>query len=103
MGPLPGFWPAMGLTLTFVTLLVLIPLSTVVFKTSSLGFEGFLHVISAPRALAAYRLTFVASFVAAALDTLFGLLVAWVLVRYRFPGHGLLDALVDLPFAVPTA
>ena len=101
--PLPGFWPAIGVTVTFVSLIVLIPLSMVVLKTASLGPTRFFQVVTDARALAAYRLTFGASFIAALIDMVFGVLVAWVLVRYRFPGLRFLDALVDLPFAVPTA
>jgi sulfate/thiosulfate transport system permease protein len=93
----------MGVTLTFLGLIVVLPLSTIVLKSSQLGLGALLEIVSSPRAVAAYSLTFGASFAAALLDTVFGLIVAWVLVRYRFPGKGLLDALVDVPFAVPTA
>jgi sulfate transport system permease protein len=93
----------MGLTLTFLGLIVLLPLSTVVLKASDLGLARILEIVTSPRALAAYGLTFGASLAAAAIDTVFGLLVAWVLVRYRFPMRSVIDALVDVPFAVPTA
>jgi sulfate transport system permease protein len=102
-GILPGFGLSMGITLLFVTLVVLIPLSTVVLKTSSIGFDKFWATVTTERALASYWVTFGASFVAAVVNVVFGLIVAWALVRYRFPGRGLLDAVVDLPFAVPTA
>jgi len=102
-GILPGFGLSMGVTLLFLSLVVLIPLSTVVLKTSSIGFAKFWHTVTTERAMASYWITFGASFVAALVNVVFGLLVAWALVRYRFPGRGLLDALVDLPFAVPTA
>jgi sulfate transport system permease protein len=91
------------MTWLYLGLLVLIPLSGLFLKTFTLTWDQFWETVAAPRALAAYRLTFGASLVAAAINAVFGLLVAWVLVRYRFPGKGLVDALVDLPFALPTA
>jgi sulfate/thiosulfate transport system permease protein len=100
---LPGFELALGFTLLYLSLIVLIPLSAVFVKTLSLSFSGFWETIAAPRVLASFRLSFGASLIAAALNTLFGLVVAWVLVRYRFPGKKVIDALVDLPFALPTA
>jgi sulfate transport system permease protein len=100
---LPGFGMAMGLTLTYLGLIVLLPLSMVVVKTATLSWTAFWEIVTAPRVLASYRLTFGASLAAALINSAFGLLVAWVLVRYRFPGRKLLDALVDLPFALPTA
>jgi sulfate transport system permease protein len=100
---LPGFGLSLGFTLSFLSLLVLIPLSTVFLKSMELGIGAIYDLATSPRALAAYGLTFGASFIAAIVDTVFGVLVAWVLVRYRFPGRGLIDAAVDLPFAVPTA
>jgi sulfate transport system permease protein len=100
---LPGFGPALGLTLSYLSLLVLIPLAALVLRASSLGWGGLWAQVTAPRALAAYGLSLGASFVAASVNALFGFVVAWVLVRYRFPGRRLLDALVDLPFALPTA
>jgi sulfate/thiosulfate transport system permease protein len=100
---LPGFGLSLGYTLVYLSLIVLIPLSAAFIKTAQLTWPAFIDIVTAPRVMASYRLTFGASFLAAALNTLFGLLVAWVLVRYRFPGRRLVDALVDLPFALPTA
>jgi sulfate transport system permease protein len=100
---LPGFNLALGFTLLYLSLLVLIPLSAVFIRTATLSWEEFWSVVTTPRVLASYRLTFGASFAAALVNAVFGLLVAWVLVRYRFPGKKLVDALVDLPFALPTA
>jgi sulfate/thiosulfate transport system permease protein len=100
---LPGFGLAMGFTLFYLCLIVLIPLSATFLKTSTLGWDQFWRTVSDPRALASYRLTFGASFIAAGINLVFGLLVAWVLVRYSFPGKRILDSLVDLPFALPTA
>lgn len=100
---LPGFGLTLGFTVLYLSLIVLIPLSATFLKASSLSWHQFWHVISSPRALASYRLSFGASFVAALINLVFGLLVAWVLVRYSFPGKRLLDSLVDLPFALPTA
>jgi sulfate transport system permease protein len=93
----------MGITITYLSLLVLLPLSTIFFRSASLGWEHFWVSATSPRVLASYRLSFGASFVAAVINAITGLLVAWVLVRYRFPGRKLIDALVDLPFALPTA
>jgi sulfate transport system permease protein len=100
---LPGFGLTLGFTLLYSSLIVLIPLSTLALKTASMGWGPFWATVTSPRVLASYRLTFGASLVAAALNAVFGLVVAWVLVRYRFPGQRLVDALVDLPFALPTA
>ena len=100
---LPGFNLAMGFTLLYLSLIVLIPLSATFIKTSSLGWGGFWHVITTPRVLASYRLTFSAALIGAGINTVFGLLVAWVLVRYEFFGKKIIDAIVDLPFALPTA
>jgi sulfate transport system permease protein len=100
---LPGFGLTLGYTLAYLSLIVLIPLSATFLRTATLGWEGFWRVATEPRALASYRLTFGTSFVAAVVNAVFGLLIAWVLVRYRFPGKRLIDALVDLPFALPTA
>jgi sulfate transport system permease protein len=100
---LPGFGLSLGFTVLYLSLIVLIPLSTIFFKTLSLTWNQFLELISSPRVLASFRLTFGASFVAAVVNVIFGPLVAWSLVRYRFPGKHILDALVDLPFALPTA
>jgi len=100
---LPGFGLSLGYTLTWLGLLVLLPLAALVAKAAAGGADGFLSAIGTPRVLAALRLSFGAALLAAALNTLIGFVVAWVLVRYRFPGRRLCDALVDLPFALPTA
>lgn len=100
---LPGFGLALGFTLLYLSLIVLIPLSAAFFKTFALTWAEFWEAVTAPRVLASYRLTFGASLAAALVNAVFGLVVAWVLVRYRFPGKRLVDALVDLPFALPTA
>jgi sulfate transport system permease protein len=100
---LPGFNLTLGYTLMYLGLIVLIPLSALVLKTFTLSWDLFWAAISSPRVLASYRLTFGASFIAASVNVLFGLLAAWVLVRYSFPGKKIVDALVDLPFALPTA
>jgi len=101
--PLPGFSLAMGYTLVYLTLVVLIPLTAVGAKTMTLGWEAFWAAVGNPRVVASYQLSFGASLAAAAINVVFGMVFAWVLVRYRFPGKGLVDALVDLPFALPTA
>ncbi|MGF7161415.1 sulfate transport system permease protein [Rhodoligotrophos appendicifer] len=100
---LPGFGLALGFTLTYMGLIVLLPLAALVLKTASLGWGEIWAIITEARVLAALRLSFGTAFIAAALNAVFGLLVAWVLVRYRFPGRRLFDAVVDLPFALPTA
>ncbi|OYQ39420.1 sulfate ABC transporter permease subunit CysT [Rhodoferax sp. TH121] len=100
---LPGFRLTLGFTLFYLALIVLIPLSALVFKTFTLSWEQFISAVSSPRVIASYQLTFGASFLAALVNAVFGLLVAWVLVRYQFPGKKIVDALVDLPFALPTA
>lgn len=100
---LPGFGLAMGFTLAYLGLVVLIPLSTILLKTATLTWGQLWDTVTAPRTLAAYRLSFAASFVAALINAVFGLLVAWVLERYEFPLKRLVDGLVDLPFALPTA
>jgi sulfate transport system permease protein len=102
-GVLPGFGLTLGYTLAYLSLLVLIPLAGLVVKSSTLSWGEFVAAVFSPRALAAYRLTFGAALVAAVANAVFGLIIAWVLVRYRFPGKALADALVDLPFALPTA
>jgi sulfate transport system permease protein len=94
---------ALGFTLTYLSLIVLIPLAGLVLNTASLGWAEFWRLATDPRTLAALRLSFGASFLAAAINAVFGLIVAWVLVRYDFPGRRLIDAFVDLPFALPTA
>ncbi len=100
---LPGFGLAMGFTLFYLGLVVLIPLSGILFKSATLTWTQFRDAVTAPRVLASYRLSFGASLIAAFINAGFGLLLAWVLVRYRFPGRKIIDALVDLPFALPTA
>jgi sulfate transport system permease protein len=102
-GVLPGFGLSLGYTLFYLSALVLLPLAALILHASDLGFGGIARLISEPRTLSAIGLTFGASFVAALVDAIVGLLVAWVLVRYSFPGRALLDTLVDLPFALPTA
>jgi sulfate/thiosulfate transport system permease protein len=100
---LPGFPLAMGFTLLYLSLVVLVPLSTLFLRSAALGPQGFWQAVSSPRVVASYKLTFGASFVAAAVNGVFGFVVTWVLVRYRFPGRRVVDALVDFPFALPTA
>jgi sulfate transport system permease protein len=100
---LPGFRLTLGFTLFYIGLIVLIPLSAVFVKSTELSWQQFSHTVFSPQALAAYRLSFGASFFAAVVNAIFGLVVAWVLVRYNFFGKKLVDALVDLPFALPTA
>ena len=93
----------MGYTLLYLSLIVLIPLSTIFLKTTTLSWGQFWDIATSPRALASYKLTFGGSLIAALINGVFGFLVAWVLVRYPFPGHGIVDAIVDLPFALPTS
>ena len=100
---LPGFRLTLGYTVLYLSLIVLIPISALFLKTFTLSWEQFVVAVTSPRVLASYRLTFGASLIAALVNLVFGLLLAWVLVRYRFPGKKLVDALVDLPFALPTA
>jgi sulfate transport system permease protein len=100
---LPGFNLTLGYTVLYLSLIVLIPLSALVFRTFGMTWDQFWTAISSPRVVASYRLTFGASFAAALVNVVFGLLLAWVLVRYRFPGKKIVDAMVDLPFALPTA
>ena len=100
---IPGFGLALGFTLTYLSLIVLIPLAALVLKSASLGFAGFWDVVTGARTLAALRLSFLTSLFAATVNAFFGVIIAWVLVRYRFPGRRLFDAFVDLPFALPTA
>ncbi len=100
---IPGFGLTLGYTLVYLGLVILIPLAAVFLKTASLGWEGFWEVVSAPRVVASYKLSFGASLLAAAINAVFGLMLAWALVRYTFPGKKLVDTLVDLPFALPTA
>jgi len=100
---LPGFQITLGFTIAYLSLIVLIPLSALVFKTLNLTWEQFWQAVTAPRVVASYKLTIGASFIAALVNAFFGLLLAWVLVRYQFFGKKIVDALVDLPFALPTA
>ena len=100
---IPGFGPTLGVTLFYIGLVVLIPLSALVLRAAGLGWDAFTHAAFAPRVMAAYRLSFGAALIAAAANIILGLLIAWVLVRYRFPGRRLVDAIVDLPFALPTS
>ncbi len=100
---MPGFGITMGCTLLYLTVIVALPLFALIMKTASLGFEDFWAIISSPRAVATFKLTILTSAAATVFNALFGLLMAWVLVRYEFPGKRLLDAAVDLPFALPTA
>lgn len=102
-GSLPGFGLSLGITLVYLSLIVLIPLAGLAFKSATLSGGELVKAVLSPRALAAYKLSFGASFVAAGVNVVFGLVLAWVLTRYRFPGRQLVDAMVDLPFALPTA
>ena len=100
---LPGFGLTMGVSLFYITLIILLPLGAMLLKVAGMGFPEFWRIISSNRALAAYRVTFSSAAIATLFNGVIGLLLAWVLTRYRFPGRRLLDALVDLPFALPTA
>jgi sulfate transport system permease protein len=100
---LPGFGLTMGFTLTYMSLLVMLPLSTLVLMTTKLSWSKFWETVTASRTLAAYELSIGGAVIAAVINTFFGMILAWVLVRYRFPGRKIMDALVDLPFALPTA
>jgi len=100
---LPGFGLTMGYTLVYLSLIVLIPLATLVLKTAELSPGELWRLATSHRALASYKITFGASFIAALVNVVFGTLLAWALVRYKFPGRGILDAIVDVPFALPTA
>jgi len=100
---LPGFGLALGVMVTYLSVIVLVPLAALVLRSFDKGFGFWWHTVTAPRVLASFRLSFGASFAAAAVDMVFGTLVAWVLVRYRFAGRRFIDALIDLPFALPTA
>jgi sulfate transport system permease protein len=101
--PLPGFRLSMGFTLAYLTVIVLIPLTAILLHGTRMGFSAFLHTVTAPRVVASYRVTLGSAAAAALLSAAFGLLLAWVLARYDFPGKRIVDALVDLPFALPTA
>jgi len=100
---IPGFGLTMGFTLAWLSLIVLIPLSTVFIRAAGMGLEEFLEVGFSPRAIAAYQVSFGTAFAAALVNAVFGMIVAWVIVRYEFPGKRIFDALIDLPFALPTA
>ena len=100
---IPGFGLTLGFTVTYLTLIILIPLAGIAWRAASLGWEDFLAIAADERTLAALRVSFGASLIAAAVNVVFGTLVAWVLVRYRFPGRRIVDAAIDLPFALPTA
>jgi len=100
---LPGFWPTFGFSVLYLCLIVLIPLSAIFLKTATVDWEHFWRAVTSPAVVASYKLSFGASLGAAAVNAVFGTLVAWVLVRYDFPGKRFVDAIVDLPFALPTA
>ncbi len=100
---LPGFGLSLGFTVVYLSLIVLVPLAALFIKASGIGVDGFVHTILAPRVLAAFQLSFSVSFYAAVVNVFLGAVLAWVLVRYRFPGRRFLDAIVDFPFALPTA
>src|SRR6478752_5992204 len=100
---LPGFGLSLGFTITYLSLIVLIPLSAAFIKTAGMSWADFLAAVASPRVLASYRMSFGISLLAALVNAFFGFILAWVLVRYTFPGRRIVDALVDLPFALPTA
>jgi len=100
---LPGFGITLGFAIAYLSIIVLLPLTALVLRPASLGVSGFVHILLDPRVLASLRLSFGAAFIAALINAFFGLIVAWILVRYQFPLKRLVDALVDLPFALPTA
>ncbi|MED4533054.1 sulfate ABC transporter permease subunit CysT [Metabacillus fastidiosus] len=100
---LPGFGLSLGFTMLYISILIILPLSMIFINTTSLGWEKFFEIVTEPRVVASYKLSFGASFVAACINVIFGVLIAWVLVRYQFPGKRIIDGLVDLPFALPTA
>ena len=100
---IPGFGLTLGLTLLYLGLIVLLPLAALIIRSAGMGLDGFMAAAFTPRALASYRLSFGTALIAAAIDAVIGLIIAWVLVRYSFPGKRLVDAIVDLPFALPTA
>jgi len=100
---LPGFGLCLGYTLSYLGLLVLVPLAALIIKSAGMDWAWFLDTVTQPRVLAAYRLSFTASFIAAGINIVFGAVVAWVLVRYEFPGRRVINSVVDLPFALPTA
>ena len=100
---LPGFGLTLGFSTFFLSAIVLVPLAALVMKTATMGWADFVRVLTDPRAVASYRLSFGASMLAATLNSVFGFIIAWTLVRYEFPGRKLIDALIDMPFALPTA
>jgi sulfate transport system permease protein len=100
---LPGFGLSLGYTLTYLSLIVLIPLAALFLRTSELSWAQFLKIATSDRAIASYRVTFGCAFIAAVINAVMGTLLAWVIVRYRFPGRKILDGLIDFPFALPTA
>lgn len=100
---LPGFGLSLGFTVTYLSLIVLIPLAAAFIRTAEMSWADFMQAVASPRVMASYRLTFGVSLLAALVNAIFGFILAWVLVRYRFPGRRVVDALVDLPFALPTA
>ena len=100
---LPGFGLTLGFSTFFLSAIVLVPLAALVMKTATMGWDDFIDVLTDPRAVASYRLSFGASMLAATLNSVFGFIIAWTLVRYEFPGRKLIDALSDMPFALPTA
>ncbi|HEU5021064.1 MAG TPA: sulfate ABC transporter permease subunit CysT [Bryobacteraceae bacterium] len=102
-GILPGFWPAFSYSVLYLSLIVLIPLSAVFLKSATAGWGAFWSTILSPRVLASYRVSFGTSFIAAILSVLIGSVIAWALARYDFPGKSLIDSLIDIPFALPTA
>src|SRR5689334_6846851 len=101
--PLPGFGLTMGYTVVYLSLIVLIPLTTLAIKTAQLSWSELWALATGPRAVASYKVTFGISLLASIVNVVFGSIVAWALVRYRFPGKGIIDAIVDIPFALPTA
>ncbi len=100
---IPGFGLTLGYTVLYLSLIVLVPLSALFLRAAAQPIESFWHAVTEPRVMASYRLTFGASLIGAVINAFFGFIVAWCLVRYRFPGKRIIDALVDLPFALPTA
>jgi sulfate/thiosulfate transport system permease protein len=100
---IPGFGLTLGFSLVYLTLIILIPLTGLVWRSAALGWTDFWHIVTAPRTLKALQISFGTALIAAAINVVFGTLVAWVLVRYKFPGRRIVDAMVDLPFALPTA
>jgi sulfate transport system permease protein len=100
---LPGFGLTFGFTTFFLSAMVLLPLAALVLAAASMTWSDFVHVVLSPRALGSFRLSFGASFLAAAINLVFGFIIAWTLVRYEFPGRAIIDALIDMPFALPTA